>query len=141
MTQTKYKLDFLNEIEEEYQRTHGEAVQLPGGYYCEEADCYFYFEEDVPHYAERIDEWVTAYMAFDEERVIGLELKGIKELCGNGTVKAFIHNFKKPLRLSLLLLCRFQTIPEDPDEKITEGYRDLVNRFFTSEMTPDEAFV
>ena len=49
-------------------------------YHSPQADCVKYFLEDVDHFADRIDCWLTLYRAMDDKRMIGFKLKNIRTL-------------------------------------------------------------
>ncbi len=50
----------------------------PGGWYSVEGDCLFYHEENVPYHAVRLGGLVTVYEALDDDRPVGLQIKGVR---------------------------------------------------------------
>ena len=52
----------------------------PGGWYSAEGDCLFYHEENVPYHAVRLGGLVTVYEAMDDDRPVGLQIKGVRTL-------------------------------------------------------------
>ncbi|MEM1107271.1 MAG: hypothetical protein AAGH99_01105 [Planctomycetota bacterium] len=48
--------------------------------YSQSGDCIFYYLEDAESYAERVDEVLTVYRAFDDDRTVGFQIKGISAL-------------------------------------------------------------
>ncbi len=49
----------------------------PGPIFQPEADILTVFFENAPHYAERIDKWLTIFKSFQKDALVGFELKGI----------------------------------------------------------------
>lgn len=49
-------------------------------WYNEHGDCVHYRSVDEAVVAERLDDWVTLYRSAVDDRVIGFQLKNIKEL-------------------------------------------------------------
>ena len=56
-----------------------------GGYYSKDGDSWFHILEDVPYKRVRVDSVFTAYEAFDDGRLVGLQLKGIAKLMSDLT--------------------------------------------------------
>ncbi len=50
----------------------------PGGWYSPEGDCIFYYHEDVPHVGVRLTGLVTVFEALDDQRPVGIQIKGVK---------------------------------------------------------------
>lgn len=49
-------------------------------FYSIVGDCIHFYFENVDHFADRVDCWLTVYKAFDDDRMIGFKLKNIKAL-------------------------------------------------------------
>lgn len=82
-----------------------------------EGDCVFIHLEDVPHYAERVDDLLTAYCALDDNRLVGLQIKGISTFPRNagfevqfGTREDTPGNRIELVQLLLLTFTRQQKI-------------------------------
>lgn len=52
----------------------------PGCYYSKDGDCVFCHVEDVSYTAERVDELLTVYLADDDRRLVGAQIKGVSRL-------------------------------------------------------------
>lgn len=63
----------------------------PGASYSAPMDCIIYLREDVSYRAERIDQFLTILWHPDDERVVGVKLKGCRFLFGvvRSAVRAF----------------------------------------------------
>ncbi len=49
-----------------------------GGWYSYDGDCVFFHAEDVPYHAVRLGQLVTVYEAMENDRPVGLQIKGIR---------------------------------------------------------------
>ena len=58
----------------------GPSGTSPGGWYSREGDCVFFYNEDVPHHRDRVDDLLTVYRADEDKRIIGVQVKGIRKL-------------------------------------------------------------
>ncbi len=72
-------------------RIHKEVLALPGksepgGWYSADGDCLFFYAEDVPYYGVRLTEHVTVFEAVDDERPVGIQIKGIRSLISGSRV-------------------------------------------------------
>ena len=52
----------------------------PGGWYSPEGDCVFFYRENVPTVAERVDGLLTIYRAEADGRIVGAQIKGFAKL-------------------------------------------------------------
>lgn len=52
----------------------------PSAEYDEEGDCIEFFAENVPFNAQRLDEWVTMYVAEKDGRLVGCLIKRVERL-------------------------------------------------------------
>jgi hypothetical protein len=55
-----------------------EGPSRSGGWYSADGDCVFFHAEDVPYHAVRLTDLVTVYEALDDDRPVGLQIKGIR---------------------------------------------------------------
>jgi len=58
----------------------GLPPSTPGGWYSQEGDCLFYYAEDESYYAVRLTDRITVFEAYEDDRPVGIQLKGIKSL-------------------------------------------------------------
>ncbi|MHC4503886.1 MAG: hypothetical protein ACYTFI_11325 [Planctomycetota bacterium] len=56
-----------------------------GGWYSEEGDCYFFHAENTPYHAVRLGPLVTVYEADEDDRPVGLQIKGIRTKLARAT--------------------------------------------------------
>ncbi len=61
-------------------------IGLPSGWYSRVADCAFLYNEDVEHWADRVDETLTLLRALEDDRIVGAEVRGIRALPRNDGV-------------------------------------------------------
>lgn len=54
----------------------GEFVAKP--YYSPEADTLYFYGEDVPSHAERLNPILTLFLANDDSRMVGIKIKGVQ---------------------------------------------------------------
>ena len=52
----------------------------PSAQYDQEGDCIEFFAENVPFNAERLDDWVTMYVAESDGRLVGCLISRVKRL-------------------------------------------------------------
>lgn len=48
--------------------------------YCRDSDAVHFFWSDVDYFAERVDDLLTVYRAVEDERLIGLKIKGVARI-------------------------------------------------------------
>lgn len=82
-------------------------------YYTSEGDCLFWFFRDQEHYAERIDELVTVYRAFEGGGIVGVQIKGVKRLLRAARELLATPSDRVPLRAVLFGANREASSPLD----------------------------
>lgn len=52
----------------------------PEPFYSEDSDSFQFYHENVDHYAERVDCWLTVYREFNSEKLVGFKIKNVRTL-------------------------------------------------------------
>lgn len=82
-------------------------------FYSSEGDCLFWFFRDQEHYAERVDDLVTAYRAFEGGGIVGLQVKGVKRILRAARDLLATPSERVPLRAILFGANREASSPLD----------------------------
>ena len=93
-----------------------ERVPLPSGWYSREGDCVFFFNEDVPYRAERVDDHLTLYRALGHGRIVGAEVSGIRKLPQHHRLVLEVFRTGYVEMVALLLLTFQREEEENPGE-------------------------
>ncbi len=113
-------------------RSHPSRFE-PKPFYSPEGDSIHFYFENVDHYAERVDCWLTIYRSFEDQHLVGFKLKNIKSL-----VSAFdklgldIRVSHKQWSIKLLAAIAFCPWIE-PESATRQPYRDLLSRIKSDE--------
>lgn len=75
MDEPKTLEDLLASIPEQ-----SEGEYKPGLHVPEHGDCAFVYLENAPYRAVYIDPFLTVFEAFDDERLVGFQIKGLSQL-------------------------------------------------------------
>jgi hypothetical protein len=89
------------------------APTQPGCFYSKDGDCVFCHIEDVPYCAERVDELLTVYLAEDDGRLVGAQIKGVSKLPTHDAVGLELRRAGNVQVVGLLLLT-FRSQPQPP---------------------------
>jgi len=65
--------DVMRQIDADGVRPHP-----PSAFYSPEGDCVLFYAEDVEHYGQRVDEFLTVFRATNDDRIVGCEIKHAK---------------------------------------------------------------
>lgn len=104
----------------------------PGCFYSKDGDCVFCHLEDVPYYAERVDELLTVYLAEDDRRLVGAQIKGVSKLPTHDALGLSLRR-KGSVQVVELLLLTFKSQEPQPPEDVgvvrrKAKYFDVVTR-------------
>lgn len=116
----------------------------PGPIFQPEADLLTIYFEDQDHYAERVDEFLTVFLSFNGDKLIGFELKGIRHkaeemlalLNVRGSSKMQV-DVKCDPHINLLLTIYMKDPLKGTRETYQEVYdraRDITNLRVTAEL-------
>ncbi len=86
----------------------------PGCYYSRVADSVFCHLEDVPYRAEPVDEVLTVYLAEDDGRLVGAQIKGASKLPTHDVLRLDLGR-REDVQLVELVLLTFQTTPSEAE--------------------------
>ncbi len=89
---------FLDKLQEQRRRQ-----SMPCGWISAEGDCAFFYLEPDPHYRQRVDDLLTLYRAHEDDRIVGVEIKGVKELPAHDALAVVVEDGEVEV-VQLLLL-------------------------------------
>jgi hypothetical protein len=98
-------------------------------FYSPEGDCVFYHFENTESFGDRIDDVLTVYRAFSDERVVGCQIKGVSALVP--IFGQFGYTFRdEHIELGLLFLASSLVgqPPETPNADRRDIYMMLLRR-------------
>lgn len=110
----------------------------PGCFYSKDGDCVFCHVEDVPYYAERVDELLTVYRAEDDHRLVGAQIKGISRLPRHDALGLSLGREGGVQIVELLLLTFRSQDPQPSEDRRKARYFDLVTRLHGHSIPADE---
>ncbi|HKB16325.1 MAG TPA: hypothetical protein VKF62_09670 [Planctomycetota bacterium] len=118
-------------------------VPLPSGWYSREGDCVFFFNEDVPYRAERVDDLLTLYRALGSDRIVGAEVKGIRNLPKHHRLVLEVFRTGYVEMVALLLLTFQRQAEEHPGETAVREprYGEAVGVLRGTVPIPRDAFL
>ena len=64
----------------EYLKTHGPEGFRPVPHYFPQGDFVTYYFRNDPSFAQRVDDLLTVFVAFDTKELVGCKIKGIKHI-------------------------------------------------------------
>ncbi|RMG10556.1 MAG: hypothetical protein D6731_17260 [Planctomycetota bacterium] len=108
------------------------APTEPGCFYSKDGDCIFCHIEDVPYYADRVDELLTVYLAEEDGRLVGAQSKGVSKLPTHDALGLELRR-EGNVQVVELLLLTFQSQPKAASEdtgvvRRKAKYFDVVTR-------------
>jgi hypothetical protein len=95
--------------------------------YSRAGDCLFYYFEEAESYGDRIDGILTVYRSFEDNRIVGCQIKGIATIVQKfGEFGVELHT--KDMRLALFFLVSNLVGAESeiPDSDRRDLYSDLL---------------
>lgn len=115
----------------------------PGCFYSKDGDCVFCHIEDVPYFAERVDELLTVYLAEDDRRLVGAQIKGVSRLPEHDALGVNLRRQGSVQVVELLLLTFSRLEPRAPSEdtgvvRRKAKYFDVVSRLHGFTIPADE---
>jgi len=111
--------ELMNRIAED-----GTSKPTQGSYYSRDGDCVFCHVEDVPYVAERVDELLTVYLAEDDRRLVGAQIKGVSKLPKHDVMGVELRQDDEVGILDLLLL----TFTTQAPRALESGLTGVVGR-------------
>jgi hypothetical protein len=108
------------------------APTEPGCFYSKDGDCVFCHIEDVPYYADRVDELLTVYLAEEDGRLVGAQIKGVSKLPTHDALGLELRR-EGNVQVVELLLLTFRSQPQLASEdagvvRRKAKYFDVVTR-------------
>lgn len=94
--------------------------------YSKAGDCLFLYFDPAESYADRVDGILTVYRAFDDDRIVGFQVKGISHLVKQ--IGQYGYHFDEQVELSLVLLIAGFKLDESDENDRAALYRDLIAR-------------
>jgi hypothetical protein len=107
------------------------APPRPGCFYSRDGDCVFCHVEDVPYHADRVDELLTVYLAEDDGRLVGAQIKCVSELPRHDALGVNLRREGDVQVVELLLLTFRRQEPQAASESVVcrkARYFDVVTR-------------
>ena len=113
-----------------------------GCFYSRDGDCVFCHIEDVPYHAERVDELLTVYLAEDDRRLVGAQIKGVSKLPTHDALGLTLRREGSVQVVELLLLTfKSQSAPKGDDVGAVRRkakYFDVVTRLHGFSIPAEE---
>jgi hypothetical protein len=121
----------IDDLMRQIARDESASVQ-PGCFYSKDGDCVFCHIEDVPYFAERVDELLTVYLAEDDRRLVGAQIKGVSKLPTHDALGLELRR-EGDVQVVELLLLTFRSQPQPVSEDVgvvrrKAKYFDVVTR-------------
>lgn len=120
--------DILNDLE---RRTT--PALYPSGYYSPDGDCVFVYNEGGEYIRQRVDGLLTVFRSPDGGRIIGLQVKGIRNLPKHEALEVEVRPVGRDTRgrridtVRLLLLSyKQEAVDDDRESERSLAYADAI---------------
>ncbi|MEX2387032.1 MAG: hypothetical protein WD534_04060 [Phycisphaeraceae bacterium] len=101
----------------------------PRPWYSRAGDCLFYHFDEAESYADRVDDVVTVYRAFEDDRLVGCQIKGITALIQMfGEFGVEVQEGRAKLAFFFLISNFMDQKPSYDEPKRRNVYGDLLRR-------------
>ena len=116
------------------------STSYPSAYYSQDGDCVFFYNEGGEYIRHRVDRLLTVYRNPDDQRILGLQVKGISKLPPHDGISVEVR--EKPSRkgkrvdiVRVLLLSYREESCEREDEERTDAYLEALHALGCNQMS------
>lgn len=110
-------------------------------FYSDDGDALRFYHDNVEHYAERIDCWLTVYKEFGTERLIGFKIKNVRVLLSRFDALGLGYNVSKSRKKWSVMvqpLLAYIPVALEPSQGYVAQYHDVLTSFGDHLSTPVE---
>ena len=110
-------------------------------FYLADSDSLQFYHENVDHYAERIDCWLTVYKEFETDKLIGFKLKNVKVLLSRFDVLGLgylVSKSRAKWTVMLQPVLAYIPVALEPKQGHVHQYHDVLTSFGDRLNTPVE---